>query len=147
MVRFAPFFFFFLNFGLTWPFRLEPAISPISADTAQFEPRRHESGNPRGRMRPDARSTASFPHRCVGRECDGSGVASVHPRYEVDVYLTLFQWWISFGLVERQWSKTAVCNQYHISFSLTHSFFYFFVPIQDKILTLNIFGIIFVFCG
>ena len=55
---------------------------------------------------------------------------------------------ISLGLVERLWSKTAICIQYYISFFLSHtfSFFYCFVPIQDKILTLNIFGIIFVFC-
>ena len=93
-------FFFFLNFGLTGPFR------PIQADTAdtdrvgqfrsrrsQFRPRRcrfqprrpdsgiatwHDAARTRGLRRP-SRVAAS---RRDGRECAGLGAVSVHPKFK-----------------------------------------------------------------
>ena len=89
-MRFAP-FFFFLNFGLTWPFqpiqadtadtdRVGPiwaASAPISAASARFG-NRHMA-----RRGTDARSAASLPRRRVGRRCAGLGAASVHPSLKV----------------------------------------------------------------
>ena len=74
------FFFFFLNFGLTRPFR---PIRPIRTKSARFGPRRPDSGittwhnaaRTRGLRRPP-RVAAS---RLVGRGCAGLGAASVHP--------------------------------------------------------------------
>ena len=78
---FTPFFFFF-NFGLTWPFRPIPADSAVSADTGRFGrygPSRPDLGrvgadfsrvgpireSPRGTMRHGRASVASLPHRRV----------------------------------------------------------------------------------
>ena len=57
------FFFFFLNFGQTRPFR------PIRTESARFGPRRPDSGlatwHDAARRGRDVRSAASLPRRCV----------------------------------------------------------------------------------
>ena len=92
-MHFAPFFFF--NFGLTRPFRLEPAISAVSsvlADTTQVSLIWATLAQVGESTWQDAASTRSQQHPShvvssshVGRRCDGSGAASVHPSLQVSV--------------------------------------------------------------
>ena len=72
--------------------------NPILAESAQSGANRCESvrvgestWQDAAQRGTDARSTASLPRRHVERGCDGSGAASVHPRFTSMVSSSQFQ--------------------------------------------------------
>ena len=149
MVRFAPFFFFFwisallCRFGLNQPFR---RFSPIRPDLSHV-------GVSRGIHVAGCGPTHSQRHPSHVAASDASAMTLELRSCIPDMKLMFI--WLSFsdefhlvwwkGNDRRQQFATSITS---LSFSLTHFFFFYFLfPIQDKILTLNIFGIIFVFCG
>ena len=103
-------FFFFLNFGLNWPFRRFRPIRPIQTDSRRFrpesarfranrpdsEPRRCESAlkkwKPRGMTRRDAAGCvgSSVPHASPHPTASDAGAAPLVPRPCFTKFLCIF---------------------------------------------------------